>query len=55
MPCFTIESAVAVLPWNSNRLDRMMDEALTEARDRELLERWRGLRRYEAAPGARGQ
>ena len=30
-----------------------MEEDLDE--DRELLERWRGLRRFAAAPGARGQ
>ena len=44
----------AVVPARANqdtaaakRLDKMMDEDLTEARDRELLERWRGIRKGE--------
>lgn len=37
-------------PAAADRLDRMMDEALSEDRDRQLLKRWRGLRRLATAP-----
>ena len=40
----TVLARAAHDPNAADRLDRMMDEALTEVRDRELLERWRGLR-----------
>ena len=37
-------------PNAADHLDRMMDEALTEDRDRQLLERWRGLRPIDHSP-----
>ena len=46
----TVLARAARVPAAADRLDRMMDEVLTEARDRELLERWRGLRRSAKAP-----
>ncbi len=42
----TFLARVAQDPNAADRLDRMMDEVLTEDRDRQLLERWRGLRRH---------
>ena len=42
-------------PAAADRLDRMMDEALSEDRDRQLLERWRGLRRSATAPVGNSQ
>lgn len=40
----TVLARAGLDPAAANRLDRMMDEALTEPRDRELLERWRSSR-----------
>ena len=45
----TVLARAASDPAAADRLDRMMDDALSEDRDRQLLERWRGLRR--SAPG----
>ena len=42
----TMLARAASDPSTADRLDRMMDEVLTEPRDRELLKRWRGLRRF---------
>ena len=47
----TVLARAAQDPNAANRLDRMMDEALSEDRDRQLLERWRGLRRFATASG----
>lgn len=41
----TVLARAASDPNAADRLDLMMDEVLTEDRDRHLLERWRGLRR----------
>lgn len=40
----TVLARAARDPTAADRLDRMMDEVLTEDRDRELLERWRASR-----------
>lgn len=40
----TVLARAAQDPNAAVRLDRMMDEVLTEDRDRELLERWRSSR-----------
>ena len=48
----TVLARAARDPNAADRLDRMMDEVLTEDRDRQLLERWRGLRRFATVPGA---
>ena len=40
-------------PAAADRLDRMMDEVLTEARDRELLEQWRTRRRSAIFQGSK--
>ena len=47
----TVLARAAHDPHAANRLDRMMDEVLTEDRDRQLLERWRGLRRSATSKG----
>ena len=39
----TVLARAAKDPNAADRIDRMMDEALSEPRDRQLLERWRGL------------
>ena len=49
----TVLARAAKDPAAAERLNRMMDEALSENRDRQLLERWRGLRRATAQPGPR--
>ena len=49
----TVLARAAQDPNAADRLDRMMDEVLTEDRDRQLLERWRGLRRAATAPDSR--
>ena len=40
----TVLARAARDPNAADRLDRMMDEVLTEDRDRQLLERWRSYR-----------
>ena len=40
----TVLARARLDPAAADRLDRMMDEVLTEPRDRELLERWRSSR-----------
>ena len=40
----TVLARAARDPTAADRLDRMMDEVLTEDRDRQLLERWRSSR-----------
>ena len=47
----TVLARAAQDPNAADRLDRMMDEVLTEDRDRELLERWRDLRRSATSQG----
>ena len=47
----TVLARAAQDPAAADRLNRMMDEVLTEDRDRQLLERWRGLRRLARSPG----
>ena len=47
----TVLARAASDPAAADRLDRMMDDALSEDRDRQLLERWRGLRRLATDPG----
>ena len=47
----TVLARAASDPAAADRLDRMMDEVLSEDRDRKLLERWRELRRLATAPG----
>ena len=51
----TVRARAANDPAAADRLDRMMDEVLTEDRDRQLLERWRGLRCLATAPVGNSQ
>lgn len=51
----TVLARAAQDPAAAERLDSMMDEVLTEDRDRQLLEKWRGLRRFAAAPTENAQ